>query len=89
MPAKSFSEQLREAVLRCGETRYRISKDTGITEAQLSRFVNGHADLSLPTIDKLTEYIGARLTLQRATRKANKRKRKKVSKYGKSGKNKG
>lgn len=61
---KPLSEQLREAVLQCGRTRYRISKETGITEAQLSRFVNGHADLALPTIDKLCECIGARLTVK-------------------------
>lgn len=64
MATTPFSEQLRQAVLKCGKTRYRISKETGITEAQLSRFVNGHADLALPTIDKLCECIGARLTLK-------------------------
>jgi plasmid maintenance system antidote protein VapI len=67
---KPFSDQLRNAVLRCGKSRYRISKETGITEAQLSRFVNGHADIALPTIDKLIGCIGARLELEtkRATR---------------------
>ena len=57
MAVKAFSEQLRQAVLHCGKTRYRISKETGITEAQLSRFVNGHADLALSTIDKLADCI--------------------------------
>ena len=38
-----------------------ISKETGITEAQLSRFVNGHANLALPTLDKLIDCIGGRL----------------------------
>jgi plasmid maintenance system antidote protein VapI len=64
MAAKPFSEQLREAVLRCGKTRYRISKETGITEAQLSRFVNGHADIALPTADKLIACIGARVEIE-------------------------
>jgi plasmid maintenance system antidote protein VapI len=76
MASKPFSEQLRQAVLNCGKTRYRISKETGITEAQLSRFVNGHADLALPTIDKLTECIGARLVMEGAvTRTKTKRQR--------------
>ena len=68
MATSPFSEQLRQAVLKCGKTRYRISKETGITEAQLSRFVNGHADLALPTIDKLTECIGAQLTMKGAAK---------------------
>jgi transcriptional regulator with XRE-family HTH domain len=78
MAGKTFSEQLRQAVLSCGKSRYRISKETGITEAQLSRFVNGHANLALSTIDKLTECIGARLaaegTTQRGVRKGTKSK---------------
>jgi plasmid maintenance system antidote protein VapI len=65
MAVKPFSEQLRQAVLHCGKTRYRISKETGITEAQLSRFVNGHADLALSTIDKLADCIGARVATKR------------------------
>ena len=70
MASKPFSEQLRQAVLKCGKSRYRISKETGITEAQLSRFVNGHADLALPTIDKLCDCIGARLAVKAAQRKS-------------------
>lgn len=62
MASKPFSQQLREAILKGGKSRYRISKETGITEAQLSRFVNGHADLALPTIDKLMNCIGGAAT---------------------------
>ncbi len=36
----TFADHLRQFVLECGITRYRISKDTGIDEATLSRFLN-------------------------------------------------
>lgn len=61
---KQFSNQLRDTVLRCGKSRYRISKETGITEAQLSRFVNGQADLALPTIDKLIACMCVRVIFE-------------------------
>jgi hypothetical protein len=65
MRKKPISDQLRYSVLHCGKSRYRISQETGITEAQLSRFVNGHADLALATIDILCECIGAELIAQK------------------------
>jgi plasmid maintenance system antidote protein VapI len=65
-----IGDQLREAILSADVTRYRISKDTGITEAALSRFITGGSGLSLKTIDILGEYLGLDIT----TRKTPKRK---------------
>ena len=62
---KFVSDQLRAAVLNCGKTRYRISIETGIPQPTLSRFLNQGAGLSLETIDKLCDCIGARLTTRR------------------------
>ena len=56
-----FSEQLRRAVLDCGESRYRLSLELGVSESLLSRFVNGDIGLSLANIDKICERIGGRL----------------------------
>jgi hypothetical protein len=65
MAKKRISDQLREAIARCGKTRYRIHKETGIAESQLSRFVNdAGVSLSLRNIDKLCECIGAELVLK-------------------------
>jgi hypothetical protein len=58
---KRFSDQLRQAVLKCGKTRYRIGVETGIAHSIISRFINHGAGLSLANIDKLCECIGARL----------------------------
>jgi len=60
----AISEQLRRAVLRCGKSRYRISKETGIAASILSRFVNHGAGLSLANVDKLCKCIGAELILK-------------------------
>jgi len=65
MAKKLISDQLREAIERSGKTRYRISLETGITQSQLSRFVNDPAvHISLANIDKLCECIGAELVLK-------------------------
>ena len=75
MAAKPFGDRLREAVLRSGKSRYRISRETGITESQLSRFVNGNAGLNLASIDKLCACIGARLAVAKPVKRtARKRK---------------
>lgn len=69
MAKKLISDQLRDAIERSGKTRYRISLETGITQSQLSRFVNDPAvSLSLANIDKLCECIGAELVLRPSTR---------------------
>ena len=58
---KLLSEQLREAMLTADVSRYRIAKETGITEAQLSRFINGVCGLGQEASDKIGEYLGLRL----------------------------
>lgn len=42
----------------CGQTRYAVSKATGIPESTLSRFVAGGKPLRGKNIDKLSEYLG-------------------------------
>ena len=65
MAKKLISDQLRAAINRSGKTRYRISIEAGITQSQLSRFVNDPSvSLSLRNIDKLCECIGAELVLK-------------------------
>ena len=59
--SKPFSDQLRGAVLRAPQSRYEISKATGISEGNLSRFVHGTAGLSLNSLDRLCDYLGLRV----------------------------
>ena len=65
---KLISERLRNAVENVKESRYRISKETGITEGQLSRFVHGESGLTLDTIDILAEYLGLELVQRKRKR---------------------
>jgi transcriptional regulator with XRE-family HTH domain len=58
---KLISEQLREAMRNADVSRYRIAKDIGVTEALLSRFMNGITGLGQETIDKIGEYLELRL----------------------------
>lgn len=57
----SVSETLRRELERCGQTRYAVSKATGIPESVLSRFVHGQP-LRGANIDKLADYLGLALT---------------------------
>ncbi len=57
MRRSTFRQQLRQAILTCGKSRYRIFKDTGIDQAVLARFINETAGLSLETVDQLCEYL--------------------------------
>jgi hypothetical protein len=59
-PAK-LTDQLRQIVENCGETRYQIWKATGISEPTLARLVSGERFLSPGALDKLGEYLGLEL----------------------------
>jgi plasmid maintenance system antidote protein VapI len=59
--ALPISEQLRKAILTCGQTRYRISQITGISEGTLSKFIHHQHGLSQEKIDLLGTYLGLRL----------------------------
>ena len=56
-----FTETLREAVRTSPVTRYKISQATGISQANLSRFVHGTGGLSLPSVDVLCDFLGLSL----------------------------
>ena len=60
-----LSEQIRQAIETCGETRYKVSKATGISEATLSRFMSGERGLPMKTLDKLGEYLQLTLISKR------------------------
>ena len=56
-----IEEQFRQAVLNSGMSRYRLSKMTGVAEAVLSNFVNGHRSLTLTTAAKLAKVLDLEL----------------------------
>ena len=66
-----LTDQLRTAIETADKSRYRLSKETGIDEATLSRFMHGKGGLSMDGLDRLAEALGLDLTARRpATRQA-------------------
>jgi transcriptional regulator with XRE-family HTH domain len=62
---KPLTDQLRQAIDDSGLTRYRISKDTGISEPTLSQFYNGHRGLSMEAMNALGECLQLTIHLGR------------------------
>ena len=58
-----LSDQIRRAVDDCGQTRYRISKETGIDQSTLSRFMSGERGLPMNTLDKLADDLDLNITV--------------------------
>lgn len=64
MSRKSINEQLRDAIELCGKSRYRISQESGVSQAVLSRFINGQTELTIANAEKLCQSIGVELLLR-------------------------
>jgi transcriptional regulator with XRE-family HTH domain len=60
-----LTDQLRRAIDDSGLTRYRIAKETGISESALAQFYNGHRGLSMEALNALGEFLQLRITLGR------------------------
>lgn len=62
---KKLSDQIRQAIADCGETRYRISQETEINESALGKFFHGERGLSLDSLDLLAEFLGLEVVIKR------------------------
>ena len=63
---KKMTDEIRQAIGDSGLTRYRIAKDTGIDESTLAKFYHGYRGLSLDNLDRLCEYLGLRIVMDRS-----------------------
>lgn len=52
-----LSEQVRECLETCGQTRYVVARETQIDQAVLSRFATGRTRLSSAALDVLGKYL--------------------------------
>ncbi len=64
LPMGQILDQIREAIQASGKSRYRISKDTEITQSQLSRLLSGKRGLSIEALENMAEYLGFEVTLK-------------------------
>lgn len=56
---------VRDLIERDPRSRYRIARESGITEATLSRIVNGKRDLSADMLERLTDALGYDVILKK------------------------
>lgn len=66
---RSISGALREAIKESGLTCYAISKRSGVAESALSRFMSGERSLSLDTVERLADVLGAELVVRNDLRR--------------------
>ncbi len=60
-----LTDQVRQAIDDSGLTRYRIAKETGISESALAQFYNGHRGLSMDALNALGQFLQLNITLGR------------------------
>ena len=58
---KDIEKQLKQAIKRSKMSRYGIAKESGLTESQLSYFINDKRSLTLPAAAKLAKALGLEL----------------------------
>jgi plasmid maintenance system antidote protein VapI len=57
----SLVDELREAIVKCGETEYRVAKESGVAQPILNRFLRGERGISLETAAKVCKYLSLHL----------------------------
>jgi plasmid maintenance system antidote protein VapI len=62
----NIGEMLKQKIIACGISRYKISSDTGIEQAALSRLVHGKRTITLETAEILLNYFGFKITKPKA-----------------------
>ena len=63
-----FMDQIRAALVENGDTRYAISKATGIPQSALSRFVHGKATMREAALNRLAEYLKLEVVVRASKR---------------------
>ena len=67
--SKKLTDQLRQVIDDSGVTRYRIAKETGISESTLSKFCLGQRGLSMDALDRLGKYLGLEIIISADSKK--------------------
>ncbi len=65
----TLSDQVRQAIVDSGLSRYRIAQESGIDESALAKFYNGQRGFNSNTLDILGKYLGLRIVMDRKPKK--------------------
>lgn len=58
-------DEIREAIVKGGKSRYRIARETGISESALSLFMHGKRGLSGDRLERIAKSLGFTITLKK------------------------
>ena len=61
---QTFTETIRDAIKSAPISRYRLSQLTGISQASLANFVNGHNGISSDSLDRIAPVLGLQLVVK-------------------------
>jgi DNA-binding phage protein len=64
---------IRKAIETSGKTRYRIAKEAGVAQSQLSRLMSGERDLRVETLERLSHYLDLEIIIRPRRRQPGKR----------------
>lgn len=62
--SKTLSDEMRDLIATCGQSRYAIAKSTGLTQSMLARFMAG-SGIETKNLDILASHLG--WTIQQRT----------------------
>ena len=65
-------DDIRKAIDASDKSRYRIAKDTGISESHLGQLMAGTKGLSIDALELLADYLGLEIVTQPKPRKKGK-----------------
>lgn len=57
-------DEIRKAIRACGKSRYRLSKETGIAQSQLSRLMSGQEGVSYENLEKLIDALALEIVIR-------------------------
>jgi len=65
-------DELQRRIQASGKSRYALSKETGIEESALSRFMAGTRGLSIDSIEKLAKALGCEIIIRKRKKRGRK-----------------
>ncbi|MCL2639758.1 MAG: helix-turn-helix domain-containing protein, partial [Phycisphaerales bacterium] len=74
MPRKTGTPQFARHFSQRPKTRYRLWKETGIKQSQLSRLMSGQTGVSVENLERLADAFGLEIIIRPAKAKASKTK---------------